>query len=189
MIGGIATRIGRVARLTPPRGLVLNMETDESLANSTLTPDRSINSLTLGGNVETDEDIVACFDRDYNERGDGGSSDEEGDVMNIHNDAIKANRVEQVLRNEANDLDAREEGVPSSRIPGAPGGWLPPAPPTRGLVMHQDTMHLSSLALWIIPEDGPNIVFNQCTRTRGTRVNSLPRLLRLFPPMRKESVR
>jgi len=70
-----------------------------------------------------------CFDRNYNERGDGGCSDQEGDVVSLHNDALEENCEEQVLRDEANNLDAEEEGLPSTRIPGAAGGWLSPAPP------------------------------------------------------------
>ena len=129
MIGGIATTIGRVAGLSLPRGILLPAETDESLANSTLTPDHSTESSTVAGKLETDDEIAAFFERDYNERGDGGWSDNEGEEIKVHNDALEATREEQGLRDEGNDLDAEDEGVPSTRIPGAPGGWLPPAPP------------------------------------------------------------
>ena len=104
-------------------------DTDESLANSTLTPDHDTIESTSTALPESDEDIVAFFQRDYNEKGDGGCSDEEGEEINDHNEAVVLNRDEQVLRDEANDLDVDEEGVKCDNIPGAPNGWIPPGPP------------------------------------------------------------
>ena len=97
---------------------------DGSVANSTLTSDSSRATSSNDRVVETDEEILAFFTQDYNERGDGGDSDEEGGGINIHHEATILNREEQGLRDEANDIDAEEEG-----IPGSPRGWEPPGPP------------------------------------------------------------
>ena len=120
MIGGIATTIGRVTGMSPPRRILLAGDTDESLANSSLTHDHDTIESTSTALPESDEDIVAFFQRDYNEKGDGGCSDEEGEEINDHNEAVVLNRDEQVLRDEDNDLDVDEEGVKCDNIPGAP---------------------------------------------------------------------
>jgi len=109
------------SRIAPTRGIILATKTGESLANSTITPDNSTESPTVAGKLESDKEIAAFFDRDYNECGDGGWSDQEGEEVNFHNDALEANHEEQVLRDEANNLGAEKEGLPSSWIPGAPG--------------------------------------------------------------------
>ena len=77
MIGGIATTIGCVTGMSPPRGILLAGDMDESLANSTLTPNHNTIKSTPTAVPESDEDILAFFQRDYNEKGDGGCSDEE----------------------------------------------------------------------------------------------------------------
>ena len=65
---------------------------------------------------------------DYNEKGDGGDSDEEGGLIDILHKAVLQNQgQEELLRNEASDIDAEEEGVMGNRIPGAPDGWDPPS--------------------------------------------------------------
>ena len=92
--------VGRATGLSPQRLNMPNTQVGgspfaQSIANSSFTHPLSTVCSTIDkeqdGVEETDEDILAFFDRDYNERGDGGDSDEEGDEINVHNESRAAN--------------------------------------------------------------------------------------------------
>jgi len=90
-----------------------------------------------------EEDIDNKFWEDFNESGDGGDSDQEGDLSMLHNDAVHAKTIlstsGEVIDADEDDID--DEGEPSSRddmsaaassssgLLGAPARWEPPGPP------------------------------------------------------------
>ena len=72
---------------------------------------------------ETSEQLQALFQAELAELGDGGLSDEEGDEVDVHNNAVVNDPEEWDKRNQANSF-CEDKG-----IPGQPDGWFPPGPP------------------------------------------------------------
>ena len=66
---------------------------------------------------------------DFDARGDGEDSDEEGDEANIHRSDVRAADTGPPAL-DRDDLGEELTSHPNAAIPGAPPGWLPPQPPT-----------------------------------------------------------
>ena len=96
----------------------------ESLASSTVTAQTSVDPSPSVRELTTSEEITASFLEDYADLGDGGDSDVEGEEGREHLEALLLSLEDAHVRDEANDLDWKDVG-----IPGAPMGWVPPGPP------------------------------------------------------------
>ena len=135
LVGDIASAVGRATGLSPRRPSVpLVVRTSpgsdscrSAITGTTVEPPAQ----TKDDEPKTGEEIEAFFMEDYTEKGDGRDSDVEGDLINLHHEALLLNQrgEEQLLRDKANNIDAEEEGVVGNRIPGAPDGWDPPSAP------------------------------------------------------------
>ncbi|KAL7528119.1 hypothetical protein ACHAXR_005384 [Thalassiosira sp. AJA248-18] len=132
----VASRVGgAIAALSPLRpGVVGTSPFNESVAGSTLTSTSSSSprSSTTSNSAESEDHIKAIAHLEYTERGDGGDSDEEGEEVNEHFDALVASRLERGNGDQDNDIDEDDQGEVFSaapRIEGAPDKWVPPQPP------------------------------------------------------------
>lgn len=114
----------RASRRIPCRPIVGGSPFQESVAGSTLTADPLIVPTSTLAEPQTSDEIRASFQLDYNETGDGGDSDEEGEEINAHHDNLLLNLEEQAIRDEDNNMDPHDTG-----IPGGPLGWQPPGEP------------------------------------------------------------
>ena len=129
----LRTSMGRAARsiahsLSPARVFqgISTSPSNQSDAASTLTGTDTSSfrtQSTLTSVLEADGG--KSIQEDYQAKGDGGDSDEEGEEADIHHSSIILNRPEQLDRTEVEeDVDPEDKG-----IPGAPEGWIKPGPP------------------------------------------------------------
>ncbi len=131
LVGDIASAVGRATGLSPSVPKVVRTSPGSNSGGSTITGTTAgTDASNLNGEPNTGKEIEEFFLQDYNEKGDGGDSDVEGDLINVHHESLLRNEGQEVLlRDEANDIDAEEEGVVGNCIPGAPEGWDPPSAP------------------------------------------------------------
>ena len=104
ILGDLASAVVRASELTSPcqksPSLVVVLASpaaEDSVANSILTPEMTNTCTTSrAAMLETDEEISFFFNKDYKEKG-GGGSDIKGDEINLHNKAVNRNWEEQLL--------------------------------------------------------------------------------------------
>lgn len=113
----------------------INASPSTSVDNSLLTTATPL----LASPEEVEASITNQALLDYQQEGDGGDSDIDGDEAAIHTEATELlarlgiDKRRNAFTDEMEaDLDYDDEGEefePSSHIPGAPPNWLPPQPP------------------------------------------------------------
>ncbi len=137
---------------SPANSTITGATTRASIAIPTPASARSVAASSTTAPVEAvdqepnpyfdeENDIDNKFWEEFNECGDGGDSNQEGDLSMLHNDAVLAVSTSSEVIDTDEDNKDDEGKKPSSRenisaaassssgLLGAPGRWEPPGPP------------------------------------------------------------